>query len=62
LPDKLREELHALDQRDNRIRIAWVEQFATWADKANGALALASSGAQERTLSGENIRCQSGED
>lgn len=43
LPDKLREELHALDQRDNRIRIAWVEQFATWADKANGALALASS-------------------
>jgi hypothetical protein len=43
LPVKLREELHALDHRDNRIRIAWGEQFATWADKANGALALASS-------------------
>ncbi len=39
--DELRKELDALETRDNRIRIARVESAATWADKANGALALA---------------------
>ena len=39
--DKLREELDTLEKRDNRIHVAQVDNFATWADKANGALALA---------------------
>lgn len=39
--DELREELDVLEKRDNRIRVARVESSATWVDKANGALALA---------------------
>jgi len=38
---ELREELDALEKRENRIRIARVENSATWADKANRALTLA---------------------
>ena len=41
VPNELRQELCALEQRDNRIRIARVESSASWADKANGVLALA---------------------
>ncbi len=39
--NELREELDVLQKRENRIRIARLESSATWADKANGALALA---------------------
>src|SRR5947207_4739583 len=38
VPDQPREKLHALERRHNRIRIARVEDTATWAEKANGAL------------------------
>lgn len=41
VPNKLREELDALEKRENRIRIARSESSATWADKANRALTLA---------------------
>jgi O-antigen biosynthesis protein len=39
--DELREELDALEKRENRIRIARSESSATWADQANRALTLA---------------------
>lgn len=41
VPNELRQELCALEQRDNRIRIARVESSVSWADKANGVLTLA---------------------
>lgn len=40
-PAELGEELDALEKRENRIRIARSVSSATWADKANGALTLA---------------------
>jgi GT2 family glycosyltransferase len=42
IPDPLRNYLQALAGQDGRVRIAQIEEPATWAGKANGALALAS--------------------
>lgn len=42
IAEELREDLDALAGQNGRIRIARIEDAATWASKANGALALAS--------------------